>query len=58
MARSKFCREQITNACGMDVLQGQRSNVLAGDFGALVSDLWVTVMGGKDSLNTVLSSFQ
>lgn len=42
----------------MDVLQGQRSNVLAGDFGALVSDLRVTVMGGKDSLNTVLSSFR
>ncbi|MXQ84654.1 hypothetical protein E5288_WYG016752 [Bos mutus] len=58
MARSKLCREQITNARGTDVLQGQHSNVLAGDFGALVSDLRVTVMGGKDSLNTVLSSFR
>ena len=58
MARSKFCREQITNACGTDILQGQHPSVLAEDFGALVSDLPVTVMGGKDSLNTVLSSFQ
>lgn len=47
VARSKFYREQITNACGTVILQGQHSNLLAGDFTALISDLHVTVMGRK-----------
>lgn len=42
MARSKFYREQITNARGTDILQAQCS--LSGDFTTLISDLHVTVM--------------
>lgn len=43
MARSKFYREQITNARGTDILQAQCSKSLSGDFTALISDLHVTV---------------
>lgn len=50
MARSKFYREQITNACGMDVLQARHSDSVPGDFTTLIADLRVTVMGRKCSL--------
>lgn len=46
-ARSKFYREQITSACGMDILQVQRSDSVPGDFTTLIGDLRVTVMGRK-----------
>lgn len=47
MARSKFYGEQITNACGRDILQAQRSDSVPGDFTALIVDLRVTVVGRK-----------
>ena len=47
MARSKFSREPIANACGPRILWGQGANSFPGHFTTLISDLRLTVMGEK-----------
>lgn len=58
MARYKFYRQQITNGCGVDILQGQ--HLPPGDFTdftALTSDVHVTVKARKHLL-TEFAQFQ